>query len=79
MKSLSDFERGVAFAATFLRGKGMIGSALARDLVREAEKCPDREGTEARVVEQIADWLDEMEHPMNMLADNVRLGDWRSA
>src|ERR1700674_4502098 len=51
----SDFERGVLHAANFLRTKGPLGHALARELLTTTPK--DVEGTEARVVKQIADWL----------------------
>lgn len=79
----SDFERGVLQAATFLRTKGPIGNALARELLETTPK--DVEGTEARVSGRIADWLLDNGVPLttglavdlSSLAKDVRSGAWK--
>jgi hypothetical protein len=51
----SDWENGVLAAAKWLRRKGHAD--LAGEMIRQLPT--DQEGTEARVVQQIAAWLDE--------------------
>ena len=82
MRGLSDWEKGVTFAVGWLRGKGPMGASLAGQLVDEASKYPDKEGTESRVVKQIADWFEENlggEGPGETkdVAERIRRGDWK--
>jgi hypothetical protein len=76
----SDFERGVLHAANFLRTKGSLGYALARELLTTTPK--DVEGTESRVVKQIADWLADGSlglevFNLSLLAQDIRSGAWK--
>jgi hypothetical protein len=68
----SDFELGVLAAAKWLRahGHGTHADLLLREIPS------DLDGTEKRVVEQIAVWLEET-GPAAGLAESVRRGDYR--
>lgn len=79
----SDFERGVLAAAQWMRANGLL-----LDTLRMLEEMPkDTEGTEARVVKEIAVWIRERASfrtntlasttLLRLMADGVEAGDWR--
>jgi hypothetical protein len=79
----SDWENGVLAAARWLRSKGHAD--LAGQLIRQIPT--DQEGTEDRVVDQIAKWMEQMAGASRVtpvagcrqLAADIRERRWRMA
>lgn len=81
MTGATDWERGVLAAAEWMKKRGLEASAQA--MLREIPS--DDEGTEGRVVKQIAQYTREAARSYGdlygqiceKLADDIERGDWR--